>query len=92
MHPLLACGLGFFTGVVAYGLANARAAGPQVRLWGSRVVVLTVVQLVAGVVNVMLSAPGWMQVVHLLLGTTLWIAAVVFALHVVRPADPTARH
>jgi cytochrome c oxidase assembly protein subunit 15 len=92
MHPLLACGLGFFTGVVAYGLSSARAASPQVRLWGSRVIVLTVVQLVAGVVNVMLSAPGWMQVVHLLLGTTLWIAAVVFALHVVRPAAPTARH
>jgi cytochrome c oxidase assembly protein subunit 15 len=91
MHPLLACGLGFFTGVVAYGLSSARAASPEVRLWGSRVVVLTVVQLVAGVVNVMLSAPGWMQVVHLLLGTTLWIAAVVFALHVVRPAAPSVR-
>lgn len=89
MHPLLACGLGFFTGVVAYGLSSARAASPQVRLWGSRVLVLTVVQLVAGVVNVMLSAPGWMQVVHLLLGTSLWIAAVVFALHVMRPAAPS---
>lgn len=85
MHPLLACGLGFFTGVVAYGLSGARAAGPAVRRWGTWVIVLVVVQLVAGVVNVMLSAPGWMQVVHLLLGTALWTAAVVFTLHVVRP-------
>lgn len=90
MHPLLACGLGFFTGVVAYGLSSARAAGPTVRRWGSWVLVLTVVQLCAGVINVMLSAPGWMQVVHLLLGTALWVAAVVFTLHVVWPAAPSS--
>jgi len=88
MHPLLACGLGFFTGVVAYGLSGARAAGPAVRRWGTWVIILVVVQLAAGVVNVMLSAPGWMQVVHLLIGTALWTAAVVFTLHVVRPGRP----
>lgn len=86
MHPLLACGLGFFTGVVAYGLSGARAAGPAVRRWGTWVIVLVVTQLCAGVLNVMLSAPGWMQVVHLLIGTALWTACVVFTLHVVRPA------
>lgn len=86
MHPLLACGLGFYTGVVAYGLAGARAAGPELQTWGNRVVVAVVLQLCAGVLNVMLSAPGWMQVLHLLLGTGLWVATVVFTLHVLRPA------
>ncbi len=91
MHPLLACGLGFFTGVVAYGLSGARAAGPQVRRWGTMVIVLVVAQLCAGVVNVMLSAPGWMQVVHLLVGTGLWTASVMFTLHVVRPGPAGGR-
>jgi len=34
-------------------------------------------QLVAGVVNIGLAAPGWMQLVHLLLAQLVWIAAVL---------------
>jgi cytochrome c oxidase assembly protein subunit 15/protoheme IX farnesyltransferase len=34
------------------------------------------VQLVAGVVNVLLSAPGWMQVLHHALALWVWLAFV----------------
>jgi cytochrome c oxidase assembly protein subunit 15 len=43
------------------------------------------VQVAAGVVNILLSAPGWLQVVHLLLGTGLWVALITFALTVLGP-------
>ena len=39
---------------------------------------LLVVQMGAGVLNILLSAPAWMQVVHLGLATALWITLVVF--------------
>ena len=38
---------------------------------------LVYAQLAAGVVNVMLLAPLWMQLVHLLLADLVWIAAVL---------------
>jgi heme A synthase len=79
LHPLLAIGLGLYLAVVAGALSGPTAA-PAARRWGSVVAVGVLVQLTAGVANILLSAPGWMQVVHLLLGTCLWIAAVMFAL------------
>jgi heme A synthase len=36
-------------------------------------------QIVAGVVNLLLLAPVWMQIVHLLLADLLWIALVLLA-------------
>lgn len=80
MHPLLACGLGFFTAVVAHHLGAA--ASPAIRRSSAWVIVLVFAQLGAGVLNVMLSAPGWMQVLHLGLGTGLWVTAVWFTLEV----------
>lgn len=41
------------------------------------VAILTVVQVLAGFVNVLLLAPVWMQIVHLLLADALWIAFVI---------------
>jgi heme A synthase len=36
-----------------------------------------VVQLIAGMVNLALLAPVWMQMVHLLLADAVWLAAVL---------------
>jgi len=43
------------------------------------VLVFAGLQLVAGTLNVLLSAPGWLQVVHLGLGLGLWISFVALA-------------
>ena len=40
---------------------------------------LFAVQLVAGLVNVLLLAPVWMQMLHLLLSDLVWISLVLFA-------------
>ena len=41
------------------------------------IAILVGIQLVAGFVNVILLAPVWMQVVHLLLADLVWIVAVL---------------
>jgi heme A synthase len=48
--------------------------------------ILVVTQLVAGVVNVLLLAPVWMQIVHLLLADGVWILFVLFGSEAL--ADP----
>lgn len=90
MHPVLACGLGFFTAVIAHHLGNT--AAPAVRRASAWVMILVFAQLAAGVLNVMLSAPGWMQVLHLGLGTALWVAAILFSLELLNAqASPEGR-
>ena len=41
---------------------------------------LVFLQLAAGVLNIALLAPVWMQILHLLLADLLWIALVVMML------------
>ena len=48
------------------------------RRLGWAIGVLLVVQLVAGALNVNLMAPVWLQMVHLLLTSTIWILYVLF--------------
>ena len=83
-HPFIAVGLGLYVVVVASALSGPQAS-PEARRWGGVVMLGVLVQVCAGVVNILLSAPGWMQVVHLLLGTGLWIAVVILALAVLGP-------
>lgn len=80
-HPVIAVGVGLFVLSVAHRLSGPRASA-QARLWGGVVMIGVLVQVTAGVINILLSAPGWLQVVHLLLGTGLWIAVVFLALAV----------
>lgn len=56
-----------------------RHAGEEVRRGAIAVGTLVLVQIATGVVNIVLSAPGWMQVVHLALATLLWIALVLLS-------------
>lgn len=76
LHPAIAL-------VVSFGLVAmvrpivARGAGG--RTAGRTVVALVVAQLAAGGFNVILLAPVWMQMAHLLLADGLWIAFVLLA-------------
>jgi heme a synthase len=49
----------------------------QAQRWAWRVSALVLVQLVAGGLNVALAAPGWMQLVHLLLASFVWISLLL---------------
>jgi heme A synthase len=84
VHPILAVGVGLYLLWLAIALPGMSGvdADPMVRRLGNLVAGLVLAQLCAGVANIMLSAPGWMQLVHLALATCLWTAVVVLALAV----------
>ena len=76
VHPVIA----ILVGVGLIGLAmycRSQQPSASVSRFGSMVQALVVVQWVAGVMNVALLAPVWMQLVHLLLADLLWIALVL---------------
>lgn len=52
-------------------------AAARMRFLAWAVVALVFVQMLAGGINVLLLAPAWMQVLHLLLADALWIAFVL---------------
>jgi heme a synthase len=76
IHPVLAIAVSFFLFALARRLLIA-SGDPQVTRLARAVVALVGVQLLAGVLNVVLLAPVWMQLVHLLLADTLWVLTVL---------------
>jgi len=51
---------------------------------------LALLQLVVGAVNVLLLAPVWLQLVHLLLADLVWIALVLLGARALTPGLATA--
>lgn len=78
-HPVAAV-LGGIGLLAAAAFARRTVPSPKVLRWTALVGVGVGVQLVAGAVNVLLLAPGWLQLLHLLLADLLWIGAVVLGL------------
>lgn len=76
VHPLLALAVGLYL-VVAAGRLAAAAPAPGVRRLALAVIALVLAQLAAGLVTVLLAAPGWAQLLHLALADGLWVALVV---------------
>ena len=85
VHPAMAVALGLWLFYLCAWLEERRPR-LAVRRWAVAVRWLVGMQIVAGLVNVSLSAPGWMQIVHLFLAVVLWIALVFLAL--VATAEP----
>lgn len=88
-HPLIAVLAGGYIAVAALLVSKSDGA---TRRWGTTVVTLVILQLTAGVLNLSLLAPIWMQLVHLLLADLLWLSLVLltassFERHLVRQPD-----
>jgi cytochrome c oxidase assembly protein subunit 15 len=79
VHPLLAIGVALYLLWIAIALP-LQPSGDRLRKIANACAGLVVAQLCAGVVNIMLSAPGWMQLVHLALATLVWIGFVLLTL------------
>src|SRR5262245_52412429 len=75
-HPLIAVGVGGFLLLTA-SLARANRPGDGVKRWSTALIALVLVQLGAGAVNLLLHAPVWAQLAHLLLSDLVWIALVL---------------
>ena len=85
-HPLLAIVGGFAAMAAAIAAKRARQKAHVDRLaWMA--IALVVTQLVAGGVNVLLLAPVWMQIFHLLLADVLWVVLVLLVVEGYRTAD-----
>lgn len=78
LHPFVAVGVAFLVLLTRYVVASRREDQLIVQGWGNIVRILVVTQMAAGLANLVLLAPTWMQIVHLLLAQMLWIALVMF--------------
>ncbi len=78
LHPFLAVAAGLLVAAAAVGAAVKRPS-PATRKLSNSLVILFVFQLCAGMVNLMLLAPVWLQLVHLLLADLVWLALVLLA-------------
>ncbi len=77
-HPLMAVFVGGVIVLLARKGLRAGVEGPA-RPLAYALVALVLIQLTAGFVNVLLLAPVWLQIVHLLLADMLWIVLVLYA-------------
>lgn len=75
LHPVLAGLCVCFAAFVARRFAEAEVTRP----WALCVGVLAGAQLLLGGISIVLNAPGWLQLVHLLVAQLLWISVVLLA-------------
>jgi heme A synthase len=77
-HPFIAAGVGafllFYAGAAASFRPDANAKRYGLLLSG-----LVLLQLMAGLINVALLAPVWLQIFHLFLADAIWVALVLLS-------------
>jgi heme A synthase len=77
-HPIIAILVGFYQFLVS-GLVGLLSSNKVVKLFAAIVAGLFFIQLGAGLLNLILLAPIWMQLVHLFLADMVWISLVLLA-------------
>jgi heme A synthase len=82
-HPLIAIGVSGFLILTAI-FARARRPGDGVNRWSNALIALVLTQLSAGALNLLLHAPTWLQLVHLLLSDLVWIALLLLGCSAIR--------
>ena len=75
-HPLIAISVGLYLIFVSLMLAIFRPS-PRIRRFTMLLPGLFIIQLAAGLINLVLLAPVWMQLLHLLLADSVWISLVL---------------
>ena len=75
-HPALAIVTGVLCMVTAGSCRTALAGRPGVEVWGFRLQTLVIAQILFGFLNLLMLAPVWAQIIHLLLADLLWISLV----------------
>jgi heme o synthase len=75
-HPLIAISAGLYLVLIA-GLAAHLRPADSVQRFARAMMTLFLIQLGAGLLNLLLLAPVWMQLVHLLLADLFWISLVL---------------
>lgn len=84
VHPILAIAAAAIGWVVASRSNRGRGASAYALPW------LVGLMLLTGLVNVLLGVPVWMQLVHLVLADTLWVAYVFVSARALQFSETTA--
>ena len=91
LHPVFAASAAIAIVLAARRLAEGQ--GPTAARLARAVSVLAVVQITLGMLNVILLAPVWLQLAHLLVADAVWIALILLGASVLgRPAARAAAH
>jgi heme A synthase len=85
-HPILAIGTSLYLWLMSQYL-TADNAPTELKRWTRRLKIILIVQLLVGFSNVLLLAPIWLQIVHLLLADLVLITFVLFAATVLVQAE-----
>jgi heme A synthase len=80
LHPALAIASGIFFCWVALRILREPRITTSARNTAMAIMLLVCLQLFAGVLNVALLAPVWMQITHLFLADLVWVGLVVLGL------------
>ena len=78
LHPTIAILVSAYLIIIISWVFGKEKRRDNNKTLGRIIIVLLVLQLLAGFINVILLAPVWMQVVHLLLSDLVWISLVLF--------------
>ena len=78
VHPMLAVLAGIYLAILAAPEYRASRT-PRLRALSGWLFALVVTEIIAGGVSVLLGAPVWMQLIHLLVADLVWITLVLFA-------------
>jgi heme A synthase len=89
IHPVLAILTGMYV-IFATGLTAMFREERRARKVAVVLAALVLLQLSAGLINVVLLAPTWMQIVHLLLADLVWIGLVLFSAEALADRPPQA--
>ncbi len=90
LHPFAAIAAGALVLLAARAALRARPS-ERVRQAAVAIAALVALEIVAGAANVLLLAPVWLQLVHLLLADLLWLALVLLSAAALAPGEATAR-
>jgi heme A synthase len=75
-HPVIAITVGMYL-IFVSGLLAMFRSDPRLKRFAIALCILFVLQLMAGLTNLVLLAPVWMQLVHLFLADMVWITLVL---------------
>ncbi len=78
LHPTIAVVVSIYL-IIVIGWVSSRTENFDPKFFGRMTVFLIVLQLLAGLINVILLAPVWMQLLHLFLSDLIWVCFVIFA-------------
>lgn len=90
IHPVIAIIVGLFLAFVSGLELMAAPKGSRLRRYAIIVLIIYGIQMVAGMTNLLLLAPVWLQIVHLLLADLVWIFLIILINQKLLPSEVSA--